>query len=163
VVLAVAFLIYSHFASDVQVRSKADCNEEWCNGEQERTPINFTRTGKVPSSYSTLYYSNLKMVRLGTDLEFDPSQSCPADSYMLNKKRNSTSKHTNCPTRFIVGARKGGTTSLYMYMLPAILILGGAATSGCWGQGGRNIKKLDSNLLTGSLHKAGALGVVYIS
>ena len=56
------------------------------------------------------------MVKLGTDLKFDATQ-CPAGSYMLNRSlHHGPPKHSNCPTLYIVGARKGGTTSLYQYV-----------------------------------------------
>ena len=54
-------------------------------------------------------------VRLGSDLNFDVSQ-CPSGSYMLNRRLEFAPKHLNCPTLFIVGARKGGTTSLIQYI-----------------------------------------------
>ena len=55
------------------------------------------------------------MIRLGSDLKFDASH-CPADSYMRNKNKTFTPMHFDCPTLFIVGARKGGTSSLYQYI-----------------------------------------------
>ncbi len=61
-----------------------------------------------PSYHETL-------VRLGTDLKLDINQ-CPPNSLMVNKSQDFNSRHTNCPTLFIVGARKGGTTSLYNYI-----------------------------------------------
>ena len=64
-----------------------------------------------PSSY----YRNT-MAKLGTDLEFDITSQCPKGSYMQNRNRYSPPQHTDCPTLFIVGARKGGTTSLYQYV-----------------------------------------------
>ena len=64
-----------------------------------------------PSSY----YRNT-MAKLGTDQEFDITSQCPKGSYMRNRNRYSLPQHTDCPTLFIVGARKGGTTSLYQYV-----------------------------------------------
>ena len=55
------------------------------------------------------------LTRLGSYLSFDVN-SCPSGSPMLENWRNQTPLHDNCPTLFIVGARKGGTTSLYHYM-----------------------------------------------
>ena len=55
------------------------------------------------------------LTRLGSYLGFDVN-SCPSGSLMLENWRNQTPLHDNCPTLFIVGARKGGTTSLYHYM-----------------------------------------------
>ena len=53
--------------------------------------------------------------RIGSELNFDV-RSCPAGSLMLGNWQNSTPLHDDCPTLFIVGARKGGTTSLYHYV-----------------------------------------------
>ena len=56
------------------------------------------------------------LTRLGSSLAFDTT-SCPKDSMLLTSKlRNSKPQHNDCPTLFIVGARKGGTTSLYNYI-----------------------------------------------
>lgn len=54
-------------------------------------------------------------VRLGSDLHFDFNQ-CPQESLMLHRNESFSPKHLNCPTLFLVGARKGGTTSLYQYI-----------------------------------------------
>ncbi len=61
-------------------------------------------------------YRTSTLTRLGTDLNFDES-SCPANS-LLSKHQmtNGTPLHLDCPTLFLVGARKGGTTSLYQYL-----------------------------------------------
>lgn len=59
-------------------------------------------------------YWHHSMVRLGTDLRFDINQ-CPLDSQML-ANREFTPRHLDCPSLFIVGARKGGTSSLYQYI-----------------------------------------------
>ena len=56
------------------------------------------------------------LTRLGSDLSIDLS-SCPSGSIMLQPDwRERKPRHNNCPTLFIVGVRKGGTTSLYHYM-----------------------------------------------
>ena len=56
------------------------------------------------------------LTRLGSDLSIDLS-SCPSGSIMLQPDwRKRKPLHNNCPTLFIVGVRKGGTTSLYHYM-----------------------------------------------
>lgn len=57
------------------------------------------------------------LIRVGTDLRFDPRAQCPSHSLMLTTKTgNFTPEHLNCPTLFLVGARKGGTSSLYQYV-----------------------------------------------
>ena len=57
-----------------------------------------------------------RLTRLGSSLAFDTT-SCPKDSMLLTSKlMNSKPQHNDCPTLFIIGARKGGTTSLYNYI-----------------------------------------------
>ena len=56
------------------------------------------------------------LTRFGSNLKFD-QQSCPTDSIMTNSTlTNSPPLHDVCPTLFIVGARKGGSTSLLKYI-----------------------------------------------
>ena len=58
-----------------------------------------------------------KYSRLGSQLQLDYANMCPNGSLMLDKNRSSfVPEHQDCPTLFIVGARKGGSTSLYMYV-----------------------------------------------
>ena len=60
--------------------------------------------------------SDKTLTRLGNALNFSYS-SCPRSSIMLNPKRlNANPLHNSCPRVFIIGARKGGTTSLYQYL-----------------------------------------------
>lgn len=62
-------------------------------------------------------YLSTTLTRLGTDLKFDAHSSCPSTSIMAdNRHVNVTPLHYDCPTLFIVGARKAGTTSLYHYI-----------------------------------------------
>ena len=56
------------------------------------------------------------LTRYGNDLNFDP-ETCPSDSLRaMSELEHATPLHDDCPTLFIVGARKGGTTSLYQYV-----------------------------------------------
>ncbi|XP_065886025.1 heparan sulfate glucosamine 3-O-sulfotransferase 1-like [Dysidea avara] len=56
------------------------------------------------------------LTRIGSDLNFDYS-SCPPSSVMLNSTQlNTVPLHNDCPRVFIIGARKGGTTSMYQYL-----------------------------------------------
>ena len=61
-------------------------------------------------------YRTQTLTRLGSDLHFDVKSHCPAKSIMLSPPANHTPLHLNCPSLFIVGARKGGTSSLYQYL-----------------------------------------------
>ena len=59
---------------------------------------------------------NRTLTRIGDGLNFDYS-FCPRNSIMLNSTRvNAKPLHDDCPQVFIIGARKGGTTSLYQYL-----------------------------------------------
>lgn len=61
-------------------------------------------------------YRTRTLTRLGSDLGFDVAANCPSNSVMALSHANFTPLHLNCPTLFIVGARKGGTSSLYHYL-----------------------------------------------
>jgi len=64
--------------------------------------------------YTTNFKPGLTLARIGSDLEFDYT-TCPPSSAMLNFTQT-TPLHDDCPHVFIIGARKGGTTSLYHYL-----------------------------------------------
>ena len=56
------------------------------------------------------------LTRYGIDINFDP-ETCPSDSLRaMSQLEHATPLHNDCPTLFIVGARKGGSTSLYQYV-----------------------------------------------
>ena len=61
-------------------------------------------------------YRTQTLTRLGSDLNFDVASQCPSNAIMTSKHTNFTPLHLNCPTLFLVGARKGGTSSLYHYI-----------------------------------------------
>ena len=62
------------------------------------------------------HYNDKTLTRIGSALNFNYS-SCPENSIMLNsERRDAKPLHDNCPQVFIIGARKGGTTSLYYYL-----------------------------------------------
>ena len=71
--------------------------------------------------YTTFFQKNLfdssqTLTRIGNVLDFNYN-TCPRNSIMLKPSSlNAKPLHDNCPTVFIVGARKGGTTSLYQYL-----------------------------------------------
>ncbi|XP_065885273.1 carbohydrate sulfotransferase 15-like [Dysidea avara] len=70
-------------------------------------------------SYTTMTLpsqSVSRLTRIGSELDFDYS-SCPPSSVMLNSTQlNTAPLHNDCPHVFIIGARKGGTTSMYLYL-----------------------------------------------
>ena len=77
--------------------------------------INYTSIAasvpKIDPSYRTE-----TLTRLGSDLDFDVTSNCPANSLRMANHANFTPLHLDCPTLFLVGARKGGTSSLYQYL-----------------------------------------------
>ena len=56
------------------------------------------------------------LTRYGANIPFDHSQSCPKDSLMRTDWKKLQPRTRRCPQVFIVGAKKGGTTSLYQYL-----------------------------------------------
>ena len=58
------------------------------------------------------------LVRLGSQLHFDYA-TCPNSSLMVNNSIKRVARHDDCPQVFIIGARKGGTTSLIKYLSAA--------------------------------------------
>ena len=59
----------------------------------------------------------VSLSRLSSTLNFDYS-TCPKDSLVHTASSTATfePKHKDCPSLFIIGARKGGTTSLIQYL-----------------------------------------------
>ncbi len=72
----------------------------------------------VISNLPQLPIDSPKLTRFGSDLDFDYLSQCPEDSLMYSSRWKSLKrpKTTRCPKVFIVGAKKGGTTSLYQYL-----------------------------------------------
>ena len=76
---------------------------------------------KLLSCYTAIFQkkmldSNQTFTRIGSVLDFNYN-TCPRNSIMLQPSiLNAKPLHDNCPRVFIVGARKGGTTSLYQYL-----------------------------------------------
>ena len=61
-------------------------------------------------------YRYSSLTRLGSELNFNYT-TCPRSSLMLeNSVKSITPHHNDCPQVFILGARKGGTTSLISYL-----------------------------------------------
>ncbi len=58
-----------------------------------------------------------RLTRYGANLQFDPYDRCPQDSLMRAEGWKHLKPRTRlCPEVFIVGAKKGGTTSLIQYL-----------------------------------------------
>jgi len=74
---------------------------------RDSPPESNTTKNSLPQSVPTL-------ARIGSELEFNYT-TCPPSSAMLNSSYT-TPLHDDCPHVFIIGARKGGTTSLYHYL-----------------------------------------------
>lgn len=75
------------------------------------------KTGQVTSVSDHVSGHAHSLTRLGSQLRFDLT-TCPAGSKMLIKDwQNVIIPRTSlCPKLFIIGAKKGGTTSLYNYI-----------------------------------------------
>ena len=56
-----------------------------------------------------------RLTRVGSQLHFDYA-TCPESSLMVNDSITRVAIHDDCPHVFIIGARKGGTTSLVKYL-----------------------------------------------
>lgn len=92
-----------------------ECCAEQCH-DKTREPTDLDNYKDIVKQVPRLdpSYHNL-MVRLGTDVKLD-LRRCPANALMRNRSLDFSPEHLNCPTLFLVGARKGGTSSLYHYI-----------------------------------------------
>ncbi len=59
---------------------------------------------------------SVSLTRWGSELSFDEKLCPPKSARATVNFTNITPLHDDCPAVFIVGARKGGTTSLYQYI-----------------------------------------------
>ena len=90
------------------------CCRELCKADAH--PSNIANYSKLVNKMPQLDPAYHRMlVRLGSDLDFDLDR-CPQGSLMTKRNQSFSPKHLDCPTLFLVGARKGGTTSLYQYI-----------------------------------------------
>ena len=93
------------------------CCSQVCSNENSvewrRMHANYDELLKNVPNLDPSYRNTL--VRLGSDLNFDLSQ-CPNNSLMLHTKKDFIPKHLDCPTLYLVGARKAGTSSLFHYI-----------------------------------------------
>ena len=108
-VICVLYLCYFHSQRKRQIlpgEKKVPRNESI-----PITAINMTSLSRKHVAVS--YHDSSR--RLGSELKFD-YKSCPPGSYMVNKDQEFVPEHQDCPALFIVGARKGGTTSLIQYL-----------------------------------------------
>lgn len=71
----------------------------------------------VPPGKSTLSRVHLQnsFTRIASELDFN-TQSCPKDSLVLTDWQHMEPMYSSCPALFLIGARKGGTTSFYQYL-----------------------------------------------
>lgn len=77
--------------------------------DQDRVGLQGQATDAAGSVYEGL-------TRYGADIHIDYHQKCPKDSLMLSRRTHQPHKTNRCPQVFIVGAKKGGTTSMYQYL-----------------------------------------------
>ena len=99
--------------------AKMDCQSGSCSKRVNQARKNGASAhGNLATMETTLVpgYKTETLTRLGSDLKFD-KRSCPSESIITNSTFiNSSPLHNNCPTLFILGARKAGTTSLIQYL-----------------------------------------------
>ena len=96
--------------------AKMDCQSGSCSNQGRKDGGNTHGNSATMKTTLAPSYKTETLTRLGTDLKFD-KQSCPPESIMTNSTlTNLFPLHSNCPTLFIVGARKAGTTSLIQYL-----------------------------------------------
>lgn len=92
-----------------------DCSPSLREFQISYPVINYTSIAvsmpKLDPSYRTE-----TITRLGSDLSLDVASNCPENSLRMRNHTNFTPLHLDCPTLFLVGARKGGTSSLYHYL-----------------------------------------------
>ena len=83
-----------------------------------RPTVNYSLLAtETPRVHSVTGNINATFSRLGNQLRLRYAQQCPRGSVMLDSEwRDFIPDHLDCPTLFIVGARKAGTTSLYTYL-----------------------------------------------
>ena len=98
--------------TDIEQQVNAD-TLWWSRIEKGETMESVQKSAMLGSSNEK---ERVTLTRLGSSLDFDPT-TCPPESMVATSKLRSTKpQHNDCPTLFIVGARKGGTTSLYNYI-----------------------------------------------
>ena len=127
-VVSVVFVYYALFtqhnggkitSNDNQAHRHRSCHMKSLGGW---IPIDSSKSGnhsssdtKKAESSPVIHQETETLTRLGSALSFEVD-ACPTRSLMLGNWQNQTPQHNNCPTLFLVGARKGGTTSLYHYV-----------------------------------------------
>ncbi len=94
-----------------------DCCKKTCEQNNSRLEIKKEIVHKLLHTHPKLdpWYRQNSYVRLGSDLKFDLEQ-CPSNSIMHGHSNEQVPKHLDCPTLYLIGARKGGTSSLYHYI-----------------------------------------------
>ena len=106
------------------ITTRASCTS--CNTQNSavevtprpRSTVNYSQTAtETPHISWTGVDHNATLSRLGNQLKLDYTRDCPRGSIMLDTEwRKFIPEHLDCPSLFIVGARKAGTTSLYTYV-----------------------------------------------
>ena len=84
-------------------------------------PYNYKTHGTVVQYGTTKgHFTDETLTRYGANLKLNLRHRCPEGSLMVSAKansyRDSKGKTSKCPKVFIIGTKKGGTTSLYQYL-----------------------------------------------
>ncbi|XP_065919515.1 heparan sulfate glucosamine 3-O-sulfotransferase 1-like [Dysidea avara] len=75
--------------------------------------IRFQKGFKIPDNDQNVTHRHHDLSRVGNQLKLDRATCRP---YLINKDALGQPLHDDCPQVFIIGARKGGTTSLVQYL-----------------------------------------------
>ena len=110
------------FQAETRLDAQVDCQSNSCSKSASKGGLPAQYKGH-PRGDSDLVQATLgqgykteTLTRLGSDMKFD-LRSCPNGSIMTNSTlANYPPLHNDCPTLFIVGARKAGSTSLIHYL-----------------------------------------------
>ena len=112
---------FTHEVTGVASSASCSCNQQDSTDLQvtprPRPTVNYSLLAAATPRVYLVTNSSSTLSRLGNQLKLNYAQKCPKGSVMLNNEwRHYTPDHLDCPTLFIVGARKAGTTSLYTYL-----------------------------------------------
>lgn len=101
-----------------QIQTHDEASDEAANQPQLDRKVTDASYESLSDTSSWLKESTT-LTRLGAHLNFEPTISCPVGSLMLqgdSTRAHRKPKTSLCPKLFIIGAKKGGTTSLYNYV-----------------------------------------------
>ena len=84
--------------------------------QEKKIVIEQSTVANTKNHYISDEWDPSTLTRFGGNLNFDYISSCPSGSTMLTDWKSKKPETTRCPQLFIIGTKKGGTTSLYQYL-----------------------------------------------